>query len=306
MITENSDIYDRLPLAYRGRFKIFNVYSNGLNWIAIEPKIDIGLLLLRSSLKMIEKESRLNCALYLDKTSFYIKDKLIEEGIPFIIEDKQIFLPFLGYLLSVSRGRDLTPIHLISFITQKMLLTAIYEHWKSFKVSDVADRLDISRMSASRCFDELEYLNIDALDMVGRSRVITIPEDIKGFWEQIKDKLRDPVIKRFELVKDLKLEKKAGISALCEYSMLSDSAYPTYAVTKKEIKESGVYTTRQAGKFDDIGCVVLELGYFINFDGNKNQDPISIFLSTSKKELEDERVSLSLNNMLEDHVWSKV
>lgn len=55
------------------------------------------------------------------------------------------------------------------------------------------------------------------------------------------------MIRRFILSDNIKFEKKAGISALCEYSLLSDNAYPTYAVTKKEIKDSGIKTTRQVG-----------------------------------------------------------
>ena len=65
----------------------------------------------------------------------------------------------------------------------------------------------------------------------------------------------------------MKLEKKAGISALCEYSILSDNAYPTYAVTKKELKDSGVKVEKQVSELEEIGCVVLELGYFIDFLG---------------------------------------
>ncbi|MFR1010543.1 MAG: hypothetical protein ACLSGA_13690 [Ruminococcus sp.] len=57
---------------------------------------------------------------------------------------------------------------------------------------------------------------------------------------EIKMVLRNPVIRRFILREDIKFEKKAGISALCEYSLLSDNVYPTYAVTKKELKDSGV------------------------------------------------------------------
>ena len=40
---------------------------------------------------------------------------------------------------------------------------AIYERWNEVKVSEAAERLSVSRKSASRCFDELEYLNIDVL-----------------------------------------------------------------------------------------------------------------------------------------------
>ena len=37
-------------------------------------------------------------------------------------------------------------------------------------------------MSISRCFDELEYLNVDVLEMKGKSRVINVPSDIKKLW----------------------------------------------------------------------------------------------------------------------------
>lgn len=125
------------------------------------------------------------------------------------------------------------PVHLISFLTQKLLFVAIYEKWNEVKVSEAAKRLSVSKMSVSRCFDELEYLNIDVLSMKGKSRVISEPNDLKLFWNQNKNTLRNPVIRRFILSDNIKFEKKAGISALCEYSLLSDNAYPTYAVTKK-------------------------------------------------------------------------
>ena len=44
---------------------------------------------------------------------------------------------------------------------------------------------------------------------------------------------------------------------------MSDNEYPTYAVTKKELKDSGVKTARQVRMSEEIGCIVLELGYFI-------------------------------------------
>ena len=89
--------------------------------------------------------------------------------------------------------------------------------------TESAERLSVSRKSASRCFDELEYLNIDVLGMKGKSRVINVPDDRKEFWKENIGILRNPVIRKFVLREDIKLEKKAGISALCEYSLLSDN-----------------------------------------------------------------------------------
>ena len=62
---------------------------------------------------------------------------------------------------------------------------------------------------------------------------------------------------------------------------------------------------KQTGMLEEVGCVVLELGYFIDFYGKKIQDPLSIVLSMTKDELEDERIGISINEMLEEYVWSK-
>ena len=305
IMTKNKEVYKKLPLVYRGRYDIFTVETNGALWMAIHPKDDVGLVMLRRDRVGVEKMTGLNCAIFLDRTTFYIKEKMMEEGIPFVIEGKQVFLPFIGYLLSKENERELAPVHLISFLTQKMLLMAIYERWNEVKVSDVAKRIGVSTKSASRCFDELEYLNIDVLGMKGKSRVINIPDDRKQLWQQIERVLRNPVIRRFVLREDMKIEKKAGISALCEYSLLSDNVYPTYAVTKRELKASGVKVEKQVSELEEIGCVVLELGYFIDFLGKGFQDPLSVVLSLTGEEQEEERVDISINEMLEEYVWSK-
>ena len=305
IMTKNKEVYKKLPLVYRGRYDIFTVETNGALWMAIHPKDDVGLVMLRRDRAGLEKMTGLNCAIFLDRTTFYIKEKMMEEGIPFVIEGKQVFLPFIGYLLSKGNERELAPVHLISFLTQKMLLMAIYERWNEVKVSDVAKRIGVSTKSASRCFDELEYLNIDVLGMKGKSRVINIPDDRKQLWQQIERVLRNPVIRRFVLREDMKIEKKAGISALCEYSLLSDNVYPTYAVTKRELKASGVKVEKQVSELEEIGCVVLELGYFIDFSGKGSQDPLSVVLSLTEEEQEEERVDISINKMLEEYVWLK-
>lgn len=305
IMTENKEVYKKLPLAYRGRYNIFTVEMNGVLWMAIHPKEDVGLVMLRRDRAGVEKMTGLNCAIFLDRTTFYIKEKLMEEGIPFVIDGKQVFLPFIGYLLSKENERELPPVHLISFLTQKMLLIAIYERWNEVRVSGAAKRLEVSTKSASRCFDELEYLNVNVLGMKGKSRVINIPDDREQLWQQIESVLRNPVIRRFILRKDMKLEKKAGISALCEYSLLSDNAYPTYAVTKKELKASGVKEEKQASELEEIGCVVLEVGYFTDFLGKGLQDPLSVVLSLTEEEQEEERVDISINEMLEEYVWSR-
>lgn len=301
-ITEYN-IGNSLPLMYKGLYHLYSAKVNGIEWILAEPKEKIGLAYMRKNQRQIEKLTGLNCALYLNGISSYTKDIMVNEGIPFVIEGKQIFLPFLGILLTNEGDRVLTPVKKISFLAQKLILTAIYEKWKGMTVTRAAENLCVTKMSVTRCFDEIEYLEIPILTMNGKSRAVSMPENIKGLWEEIKPILRNPVIATFDLIEDMRLKNKAGISALCEYSMLEDNAYPTYAITKKEMQGLQINKMQFVPKGEEIGCVIQELGYYINYRNKNVVDPLSVLLSLSEGEQSEDRISISINEMLKEYVW---
>ena len=180
---------------------------------------------------------------------------------------------------------------------------ALYEKWNDMNATKIAEKLGVTKMSVSRCLDEIEYLDIKILDKSGKTRKVSVSEEIRVLCEEIKLVLRNPVIARFQLAEDIRLDKKAGISALCEFSMLSDNVYPTYAVTKGDLKETNIKKIRQISIGEEIGCEVLELGYFIEYNGKMVQDPLSVMLSLSAEDLEDERVQICIEEMLEEYVW---
>ncbi|MBQ8041294.1 MAG: hypothetical protein IJ274_15750 [Lachnospiraceae bacterium] len=302
-IIPNTEILKQLPLGYRGIYDIFNVMQDNIEWMLVKPKKEIRLNALRHNRNQLEKAAGLNCAFYFEKLNYYAKETMMNEGIPFIIEEKQVYLPFLGMLLAEKADRKLVPVHTISFLTQKLILCALYEKWNGMNATKIAEKLGVTKMSVSRCLDEIEYLDIKILDKSGKTRKVSVSEEIRVLWEEIKPVLRNPVIARFQLAEDIRLDKKAGISALCEFSMLSDNVYPTYAVTKGDLKETNIKKIRQISIGEEIGCEVLELGYFIEYNGKMVQDPLSVMLSLSAEDLEDERVQICIEEMLEEYVW---
>lgn len=302
-LADNAEILKKLPLKFRGNYELFSVYQDSVEWIIAKPKKELRLNALRYDRSQIEKAAGLNCALYFNKLNYYTKETMLNEGIPFILEGKQVFLPFLGMLLSEKDDRRLVPVHTISFLAQKLILCALYEKWNDMNATKIAEKLGVTKMSVSRCLDEIEYLDIKILDKSGKTRKVSVSEETKVLWEEIKPVLRNPIIARFQLAEDIQLDKKAGISALCEFSVLSDNVYPTYAVTKGELKETNIKQIRQISIGEEIGCEVLELGYFIEYDGKMVQDPLSVMLSLSAEDLEDERVQICIEGMLEEYVW---
>ena len=137
-IKANNSLCDKLPLAFKGRYYFFDIETNGMHWIAIKPKSDAGLVALRKDRAKVQAAAGLNCAIFMDSTTCYIKEKLLEEGIPFVLADKQVYLPFIGFLLTSCGARDIVPAQLISYLTQKLILTAIYEKWDKVTVSEAA------------------------------------------------------------------------------------------------------------------------------------------------------------------------
>ena len=297
------DYNGRLPMIYSSLydFKIASIHN--IEWLIAIPKEKINLAQLRKNHRQIEKLLDMRCALYIKNTSTYSKSAMIADGIPFIVEDKDIYLPFLGILLNSARERTIKPVQRISFLTQKMILTAIYERWNEVTVTKAAEQLDITKMSASRCFDEIDFFDMPILGTKGKSRVINVPDDVKELWSSIEVYMRNPVINIFYINDNLNLPVFGGMSALAEYSMISDNKYPTYVVAKKDIKDLALKDRLVDIKKDEPSCIIQEVGYVVSFDKGDAIDPLSLLLSLSDGEKKDERIEISIREMLEEYVW---
>ena len=301
-IAEAPSLFNSLPLLYKGKYNGYRIETNGVSWVAIEPKGTIGLAQLRKNRAQVERSSGENCVLFLQSSNFYAKEKMQEEGIPYVIKGREVYLPFLGLLLSGKDQRELKPVHRISFLTQKILLDGLYEAYEKATVTYISERMNVSKMAVSKSFDEIEYLDIDVMDSKGKSRAITMNGDKRTLWDRIRPFMRNPVIRRIDLAEDIFLKAKAGITALSEYSMLSDNQYPTYAVLKKDLRKKGIPEKKEAIKGEPVGCVVLELGYYLDLIKTNVQDPLSVLLCV-EDELSDPRVEGAIEEMMEKYVW---
>lgn len=293
---------DRFPLVLRASYDYYCMEIVGQECILAIPKEELNLSALRKQQKKIAQITGQNCVLYLKKMNYYSRDKMLEEGIPFIWEKRQIYMPFLGLLLQQNESRDLKPCFEISHLTQKLLLTAIYEEWDDISVTEAAERLGVSKMSITRVFDELESLDIPVLRKKGKFRRYVQYGTKKEIWIAVEPFMRSPLLREYHLERDLPgISIKSGISALAELSMLGDNTYPTYAITKYEVSKKGINKEKEIPRGEIPGCIVQELGYCIPFKDGTVIDPLTIYLLL-KKEV-DPRVEIALEEMLEEYVW---
>lgn len=164
--------------------------------------------------------------------------------------------------------------------------------------------LNVSKMSITRSFDELEAFNLPYLIVRNRARSITADSDKKVMWENIYGILRNPVITSYALREKPDLSMPlSGTTALAHYSMLDDGAYPVFAITKKNLSEISVSKDWLSPAGETPGCMIQEIGYQIPFENGLAVDPLTVALSISEDEKSDPRISMAIDEMLEEHVW---
>jgi hypothetical protein len=236
--------------------------------------------------------------------NYYSRDVMIREGIPFVWEGHQIYLPFIGMLINENKRQAVKTCSRISYLTQKLLIMALYQSWNRVTVTKAAELLGVSKMSVTRCFDELEALDVSYLTIRSRARNITADPDKKAMWDQIRPILRNPVIAVYTLNERPDIElPMAGTMALSYYSMLDEGRYPILAVTKKKLAEIRISGNMLTPAGEDPRCIIQEIGYQISFENGIAVDPLTVALSLSEEELSDPRISMAVDEMLEEYVW---
>ena len=56
-IESNTELFKRLPLKYKGIYDLFSVLQDGIEWIIVQPKVEVRLNTLRYDRNQIEKSN---------------------------------------------------------------------------------------------------------------------------------------------------------------------------------------------------------------------------------------------------------
>ena len=99
-ITERPyDSVEKLPLGCRNAFELTIIEIQNQEILLATPVDTMNLTELRKMRIQLERYTGYRCVFYLKKANWYSIPKMVEEGIPFIWENHQIYLPFMGMLL---------------------------------------------------------------------------------------------------------------------------------------------------------------------------------------------------------------
>ncbi|HBP38953.1 MAG TPA: hypothetical protein DD640_09490, partial [Clostridiales bacterium] len=291
-----------LPLYLRGGYELNTLRLAGIISLLAKPKGAVTFAALRKHREQLKMLSGMECVLCFETLDTYKKQKMISESIPFIIEGKQVFLPFLGIVLEKEKNHITPTIKKLGISTQRLIITAIYENWTEIQLNEIAKYLNTSKMTISRCLDEMDALALDMTLKAGKTRAFKWSKGKKALWGAVRPLLSNPVCHEYKLDTIIPIQDGVlgGMSAVCHYSMLSDNGYPTYAVTRNDDRLKKYYALPRVPR-DEVPAIAIQvMPYMIPYIDKVSVDPLTAILSLTEEENEDPRVENAVNGILEE------
>ena len=237
----------------------------------------------------------------------YVRKRLIEKGISFIIPGVQMYLPALGMeLRSRSVRKRSLSIERFSPATQVVLI-----HWLLGRIEGSVTPLELSKqlwysaMTMSRAVDELVVTKVIQVERAGRERLVTFSENRRAIWEDVIHRLRNPVSKIVRVFEN-KLPREnvvaAGITALALRTILNEPAHPEYAISRvawKALEKTGIDII----PVEEPGTCLLQVWCYdpkiLEVDDG-GVDPFSLFLSLQDEH--DERTEMALDKLMAQYL----
>lgn len=233
----------------------------------------------------------------LKTISYQRRQTLIEHKIPFIVPEKQLFLPFMGaYLQEKLESKEEIVVNHIQPSAQMLLLHFIYNKNAPLYLSQMPETLGFSAMTISRSAKQLSATGFLETHKEGVQVVLTSTLSPKELFERTEPLLTNPVRKiiymdKTEIKADFFI---AGLSALTKKSMLN---LPTVSV----------YGTTTLPKTKAVGSVLIDSEKQCEVElwkykptvlsGENCADTLSLALSL--REEKDERIQIAISESVE-------
>ena len=260
----------------------------------------------QKQMRKIEENAPGPVVLCFTHLTSYQRKVLIENRVPFIVPDSQVYLPFMGILLKERMKSAEKQVGKMTAISQQVYLYLMY-HRDVQPISKVnlSKVLHVSAMSITRAVKDLVKKDFVNEGKNGHSDAVSLSGDPRQLYKRMEPFFINPVIKRVVVKNDAQviLLPLAGESALSAQSMLNPPGIQCRAVSRHMYKmiENLMIVNPNWDSVND--CCELEIWkYDPNvLCQNGMVDPLSLILSL--KDSEDVRVEIAVTEFMEGLQW---
>ncbi len=298
------DVIIALPNYIYERYRMQRVTLDETDVIFVYPKGDLDAVnIVKKHIDRIQKAGNAPAVLVLMQITYRQKEYLIREHIPFIVDGKQIYLPFMGTYLQERCNEDRPQTDTMLPSAQLLLLYYIYHGCGELQTNEAVQKLHFTSTSISRASRQLEAMGLIHNEKRGIQKVIFSELKPEALFHKAEAHLRNPVkrtvyVSRSSISQDLLL---SGYSALSEYSMLNPPQVFSFATDSLDLWGKTASKTLQNSEYQ---CALQLWRYDPKkLTGRKTVDELSLALSL--RDDKNERIEESIDEML-NQVWREI
>ncbi|MFW5989357.1 MAG: transcriptional regulator [Desulfosudaceae bacterium] len=232
----------------------------------------------------------------------YVRRRLVERRIPFVVPGQQMHWPALGLAARARKTfKNPVPVEALSPAAQMVVLYALNGHITGpVTPKTLAKNLGYAHMTMSRALDEIEANELGRVTRQGRERLLDFPVERRDLWQSALPYMRSPVGKSMRIKQNdlpAKNRIKAGQTALADWSLLVAPAEPVYAMDRRAWKD--IDRTIEKIPVPDDGTCRVQIWRYAPALLTKGEivDPFSLYLSLGEEA--DERVASAAEDMME-------
>ena len=278
-------------------FKMMQFDFNGQVMLLLVAKgeMDYTNVQRRKISERIESVKHIPAVFYFDNLLTYERDRLVEQGVYFIVADKFAFVPTL-IINRLSTKSEIKELFYPS--TQYILFYHLQiESLDGLSLKELEDKVPYKYKTIAKSIKQLEALGLVSLEG-SRNKKLVFELSGKELWDNVSTNLIDP-IKSIEYTSDVFPEGDiGGISALSHYSMLVPEDVPTRVLTAEWVREHK-YSIPELHSFEDTQRI--EIWKYPPSGTSGYVDKLSLFLTL--KDDNDPRVEKEIEIMMNEIKW---
>lgn len=278
--------FNMMQFEFNGQVMLLLVAKGNVNYTNVQR---------RKISERIESVKHIPAVFYFDNLLTYERDRLVEQGVYFVVADKFAFVP----TLIINRRSAKSEIK-ESFYpsTQYILLYHLQiKNLDGLPLKELEDIMPYKYKTIAKSIKQLEALGLIRLEG-SRNKKLVFELAGRELWDKASTNLVDP-IKSIEYISDVFPEGDiGGISALSHYSMLAPEDVPTRVLSVEWMREHKS-SMPVLHSFEDTQRI--EIWKYPPLGNSGYVDKLSLYLTL--KNDNDPRVENEIEIMMNEIKW---
>lgn len=304
-VVNEKEIHIKMPLYIKAAYELWNTEIAGFGVLFLKIKdSQVDMRIHQNAVKKIEELYPCQAVLVFEKLDGRNVNSLIKKHIPFIIENKQIYMPFALVQMQTQHIKINQKIYNELTVDADTILIGYLDNkiFNGMMIKEISEITKRDIRAVSNALDILESFNFVNIEKVGKSKQVYFIPKLE-VYERLKENNKSPIKYSF-YTQDI-LDKEtifSGYSALAKYTSLIDESVKTIAISQKTLKNMNI---QELGCDKDIANYKIEV-----WDREPSlfsyHDAINpLYLLRILKNIEDDRTQYALEE-IEKNILVKI